>query len=113
MDYFEANTIHYEGLTNNPPILWAIFLSGLAITLLFSFLFEKMNINSIAGGFKYGAIIYFLFSLSMALYFYAAMNYYSGTTIMVVDVLASTVYGGLTGAVIGAILGRGQAKQNS
>lgn len=110
MDYFVSNTIQYEGLMINPPILWAIFLSGLAVSVLLAFLFEKMNIFSIADGFKYGVIVYFCFAFSISMFFYASMNWYNGITVIVVDVLVNTIYGGLIGAVIAAMLGRGQSK---
>lgn len=110
MDYFEENSIQYDGLMNNPPILWAIFLSGLATSSLYAFLFDKLSINSVVEGFKYGLIINFFIAVSFALYFYAAMNLYSGTTVIFVDVIVNTIYGGLIGAVIGFMMGRGMAK---
>ena len=99
MDYFQANMIHYDGLMINPPILWAIFLSGLAQTTLFAFLFEKMNVVNLMDGFKYGVIINFFISISMTLFFYSSMNWYIGVTVMVVDILVNTIYGGLIGDI--------------
>lgn len=109
MDYFIANMVNYEGLMINPPILWAIFLSGLATSFLLAYLFEKMNVHTLADGFKNGLIIYFFIALSMALYFYASMNWYSGKVVMIVDVVVNSIYGGLIGMVIALMLGRGKA----
>lgn len=39
MDFYKANTIVYEGLMKEPPVLWGIFVSGFCSSLLFSLIF--------------------------------------------------------------------------
>ena len=108
MGYYEANTVHYEGmmLADADMKLWAIFIANLVSALLYAWLFSRMGINSFMGGFQAGAIIAALTALSMSMMFYSMMNWYSNPTIIVVDALVNAVYGGIVGGVIGLILGK-------
>jgi len=112
MNFFQENTYQYEGLMlpETEMKLWAIFIANLANAFMFAYVFDRMNVRNFAGGFQAGAIINFLISLSMAMMFYSMMNWYKSPTIMVVDVLVNTVYGGIIGGVIGLMLGRSGAK---
>ena len=52
MDYYNAYTTQYEGLMRNPPVLWALFLSQLAWTFMFAYIFDKWaNITTFKSGF--------------------------------------------------------------
>src|SRR6188768_3837416 len=86
MDYFKTNTVQYEGmmLPDNEMKIWAIFISNLASSGLFAWLFSKMNITTLAGGFQTGAIINLVWALSIDMMFYSMMNWYANTTIIVV-----------------------------
>lgn len=112
MNYFEANTVQYEGLMlpESDMRLWAIYISNLANAFLFAWLFDKMNINTLMGGLQTGAIINALFAVSIDMMFYSMMNWYIGTTIIIVDVIVNAVFGAVIGAIIALMLGRGMAK---
>lgn len=110
MDYFNAHMTHYEGLMKDPPALWAIFLGGLCWSLLVSWLWDKMGINTIMQGFVNGAIFSLLISISYDLYWYASMNLYQGSA-MIVDVVVGTVYGAVIAAIIALILGMGKKEK--
>ncbi len=109
-DYYKANMIEYPGMMIDPPILWAIFISNIVGTTLLAWLFGKMNVNSMMGGFQAGAIIYFFIALSYSLMFYSMMNWYANTTVMIVDVIVNAVFGGIIGAIVGMMMGRGGEK---
>ena len=110
MDYFKSNTVQYEGmmLGENEMKLWAIFISNLASSWLFAWLFSRMNIKTLAGGFQTGAIINFIWALSIDMMFYSMMNWYANSTIIVVDVIVNAIFGGIIGAIIALVLGKGE-----
>jgi hypothetical protein len=108
MDYFSSNMIQYEGLMKAEPVLWMIFLGGLAWAMLTAYVINASGINNAAKGAMCGAILYMLISLGVNLMFHAQMNMMN-TTIIVVDVLASIIMGGFVGAAIGWWNGRGEA----
>ena len=109
MDYYKTNTVQYEGmmLPDNEMKLWAIFISNLASSGLFAWLFNRMNITTLAGGFQTGAIINLVWALSIDMMFYSMMNWYANTTIIVVDVIVNAIFGGIIGSIIAVMLGRG------
>jgi hypothetical protein len=108
-DYYAANTVEYPGLSIDPPRLWAIFVSNLAGCLMLSWLFSSLGVNNFASGFQRAAIIFFLFSLSIDMMWYALMNFFSNYTIIIVDVIVSTLVWAIVGGVIAIMLGRSRA----
>lgn len=108
MDFFESNTTKYEGLMNEMPNLLLIYINNLIWSLLLAFIYEKWaGVRSFGGGIKAGIIIGLPISLSFDLFILAGMNLFT-PTLVVVDVLASTVMTALTGGLIGFILGTGK-----
>ncbi len=108
MDYFESNSTHYEGLMKEMPNLLLIYINNLIWSLLLAFIFDKWaGARSIGSGIKAGIIIGLPIALSFDLFILAGMNLFT-PTLMVVDVLASTVITALTGGLIGYILGTGK-----
>ncbi|MDX1407818.1 MAG: hypothetical protein R3330_06785, partial [Saprospiraceae bacterium] len=55
------------------------------------------------------AILSGLISLGMDLFFNASMDWYTGWTVIIVDVLVNIVFAAIVGAVVGWLLGRGGA----
>ena len=107
-DYYMAHTTHYEGLMKEPPVLWAIFVSGLCSTLLMAYIFDKWaNIRTFGGGAMAGAWIGFLVILSFDLSFHAFFNLYPDPIVFVVDVLVGTVFNAVIGGVVAMALGMG------
>jgi uncharacterized membrane protein len=111
MGYYEANMIHYDGLMKGEGEmhLGLMFLSNLMLSLMLAYVFSRMGVNDLKGGLIAGAIIGFLVYLSVDLGFMAMMNMFANNTMVVVDVLANTVWVALIGAVVGLMLGRGKA----
>jgi uncharacterized membrane protein len=108
MDYFESNTTHYEGLMKEMPNIFLIYINNLLWTLLLAFIFDKWaKIKSFGGGLKAGIIIGLPVSLSFDLYILGGMNLFT-PTLVIIDVLASTVITAVAGGLIGFILGTGK-----
>jgi len=108
VDYFKSNTVQYEGmmLPEGEMKLWAIFISNLASSWLFAWLFSRMNVRTFAGGFQTGAIINFVWALAIDMMFYSMMNWFANSTIIVVDVIVNAIFGGIIGGIIAMMLGR-------
>ena len=105
MDYYTANTTHYEGLMNEMPNLYLMMASNLIWGLWLSFLFERWaKIASIGKGIVGGIIIGLPMILTVDLYLLASMNLLN-VTITIVDVIVMTVLIALMGGLIGFILG--------
>lgn len=111
MGYSEANMVHYDGLMKgegemNLPLL---FISNVLIALLLAYIGHRMGVSSLVGGLVMGTIVGFLFYLSVDLSFLSMMNLFANRTMVVVDVLANTVWTAGVGAVVGLMLGRGKS----
>lgn len=106
--YLKANMIHYAGLIKEPmPDMVPLVVANLAWAWLLAFVFDYWaGIRTFVSGLKAGAIIMFPLSLGIDLQFLAFMNLWSGGPVpLIVDVVATTVMGALTGGVIGLVLG--------
>lgn len=110
MGYYEANMIQYEGLMKGEGEmgLGLLFLSNLCFAALVSWVTLRTGNTSLVGGAITGTIIGFLFYLSVDLSFLAMMNFFANSTMVVVDVIANTVWAAGTGAVAGLVLGSGK-----
>ncbi len=107
MDFMMDHTIKYDGLMKDPPDFVFIIISNLVYGLFFAFIFHRWaNVKTLAGGFLNGMIISVFLVLSFDTSMYAFYNLFDMTA-MLVDVAVGTIFGGLTGAVIGLVLGMG------
>lgn len=108
MDLMTANTTVYAGLMKEPPVLWAIFLSGLVWAILIAYIFDRWaNTRTFMQGFTNGMIINFPFLLSMYLGYYAFMNLYSAKW-MCIDIIIGTLFWGIVSGAIAMTLGSGK-----
>jgi hypothetical protein len=106
--FYEANMTHYDGLMKDPPEMWGFIVGNLSLGILYTYVFHYLaGIKSFGKGFVSGVIITFLVAVTYDVYFYAGMNLYTGTG-LVVDVLANTLLGGLMAGVAGLVLGLGK-----
>lgn len=105
MDFTAAQVKPYPGLIKQMPDLWAVGLANLLFGSLLAYVFRKSGTRTAAGGLVAGLIVSFLVMCMFDLYIYAQMDLYSGTY-FVVDVLANTLMGGVSGAFLGWWLGR-------
>ena len=104
MKYYEANTIHYDGLMKEMPIMWLLIISCLFTGYFLAFIFDRWaKINTLKGGFTAGVIIGLFLGLMYDLSFLSMWNLYNWQ-IVVIDVLVAAVVYGITGALVGVIL---------
>ncbi len=110
MGYYEANMESYEGLMKGEDEmdLLVLFLGNLLFGILVAWASWRMGATSAMGGLRVGAVIGALVYASMAMFFYSMWNLYIGSTVMVVDVLANTVWAAVMGLVAGLVLGAGK-----
>ena len=105
MDFFIENTKQYDGLMYEMPNLLLVFLANLSLSYLVAFIFQKWaGIKTLSKGFSAGFFIGLLFSISVDLMFYASLDLYTPTAV-VVDIIANSVIVALVGGSIGWILG--------
>lgn len=105
-DFMEANTIKYEGLMLNPPRLGVLFASHVTFALLLAWIFDKWaNCRNFASGFTTALLLAGLVTISIDLGYYAFMNLFN-TTMVVVDIVVNTLIWSLAGGVIGLVLGK-------
>jgi len=105
MDFFVENTTYYEGLMYEMPNLLLYFLANLSLSYLIAFIFQKWaGIKTISRGFSAGFLIGIFLSIFIDLMYYASMDLYTPTAV-VVDIIANSVIIALVGGCIGWILG--------
>ena len=106
--FMKANmTAEAAKLMKDPPNFVLIIVSNLVFAWILAFIFERWaGIKTFATGLMAGAIIVFSMALAIDLQFAATMNLMNGFVPIVVDVLAATAMGAITGGVIGFVLGK-------
>jgi hypothetical protein len=88
-------------------IWWAMIASHLVWAVLLAYIFNRWaNITTLGAGFSAGAVISLLVSLGYGLSFYGMSTLYTDLTGLAVDIVTSTVMGGIIGAVVGFVLGK-------
>ncbi|HNX44618.1 MAG TPA: hypothetical protein PKI35_09300 [Bacteroidales bacterium] len=101
MPFLNANTIHYEGLTKEMPVLWMLVISCLATGYFLAFIFKRWaGISTLKGGLIGGLIIGFFIAVMYDFSLMSMWNLYNLKAILV-DALATVVIYGITGAAIG------------
>lgn len=106
--YMKANmSAEAAKLMKDPPNFILIFVSNLVFAWLLAFIFERWaSIKTFVTGLIAGAIIFGSIALAIDLQFAATMNLMTGFAPIIVDVLAVAVLGGISGGVIGLVLGK-------
>ncbi len=108
MDFYTNNTGSASGVmrSDDDMIWWALLVGNLFQTYFLVFIYSKMsNIDSFMSGLKIGAILGFIWGLAMNLSMYGTTNIMNINSV-VVDPFVSAIMIGITGGVIGAMLGR-------
>ena len=104
MKTMESNMV--AGVSKTEPNLLGIFVSGLVYSFLLTFIFERWaSIRTLQSGAVAGAIITGLAALSFDIGLFSMANWFTSFSGVVVDVIANTVLGAITGATIGWFLG--------
>ncbi len=108
MNFMSSQSTHYEGLMkemNGASFIILIFISGLAMSFLLAYIFQRWaKIGTFLSGLTGGMIFGFFVSLSFDLSSYSMMNLMSVNAI-IVDVIVATILTGIVGGVIAWILG--------
>lgn len=106
-EYYKAHTINYPGLVNDPPVWIPLILFNLAFAWLIAFVFEYWaGIRSFGGGLKGGALIILPMAIGIDMQYMAFMNLYTGYSLLVIDVVLTTILGAIVGGIIGFTLGK-------
>jgi hypothetical protein len=106
--FYEANITHYDGLMNAEPAMWGYVVGNLLLGGLFVYIFHWLaDIKEFGKGFIAGLVITCLVMTTMDIYFFTGMNLFSGT-LVIVDIIANTVLGGVMGGVAALVLGSGK-----
>jgi hypothetical protein len=102
-DFYAANGGSATGVEREPQILWAIAIGALAYAALVLYALKASASPTMASGMKVGATVGFLIWLCADFTLYGITNM-NNLTLTIVDPLAELVRGGITGAVLGALL---------
>jgi hypothetical protein len=106
MGYFEANIIQYNGLMRSEEEmnLLGMALSNILYGVLLAWICLRTAATSVEGGLRTGALVGLLLYASMALFYMSMMNWYANIPVMLVEILANTIWSACMGAVAGAVL---------
>jgi uncharacterized membrane protein len=106
MGFFQSNAGSAMGVSKETPdFLWLI-LGNLVTAAFLGVLLGWKGANDVASGAKAGALVGFLLSLGYGLTMFATSNI-SNLTATLVDPFVSAILFGVTGAVMGMMLGKG------
>ena len=110
--FMKEHMNQFPGLMKEPmPEMVPLVLANIVAAGLMAFVFEHWaSIRTFAGGLVGGAIIMFLVALYIDLSFWAFMNLMKDFVGLVVDVIAATAIGAVTGGVVGMVLGLMQGR---
>jgi TctA family transporter len=104
--FYSANMGSATGARRDVDLVWALALGNLSLAALITLAVAGWpGVITIGKGFKIGAIVGFLVWLGVDFIHYGILNI-SNLTLTIVDPLLEIVHAGITGAVIGAVLGR-------
>ena len=105
--YYKTHTVPYAGLMKDPPLIWAILIMNMSFAILLVYIFHYLaNITTFIKGFTAGITIFLLIMVGFDISMYGFMNLYS-FQVLIVDIFANTLMGGVVGGVAGLILGMG------
>jgi hypothetical protein len=109
-NYFQSTmTATAKSVMNDQPNFAPLIVSQIVFGLLFAYIFDRWaSISTFVGGMIGGATLMFALSLGWDLQmaaFFKDMHVGSPYVPIIVDVLAATVMGALSGGVIGQVIG--------
>lgn len=94
---------------NRNPSFGVIAAAQLSISLLLALLFNLLNVKNFKEGAMHGAWIVFLIALWFDLWMFASFTFMT-LSMSLVDIATNTIFGAVTGGVIGLIQGKVVAK---
>jgi hypothetical protein len=108
MDFYASHAGSATGVMriDDDMVWWSLMAGNVVQAYLLVYIFGNWaNITTFGGGLKAGAIIGFIISLGLGLNMYGTTNI-SDLTSTLVDPIVMAVMFGITGGVIGWVLGR-------
>ncbi|MGB5132281.1 MAG: hypothetical protein WBO00_06675 [Steroidobacteraceae bacterium] len=103
-DFYAANGGSATGVNRDPQILWAVAVGAVAYAALMLNALKAHGASlNVASGVKVGATVGFLLWLCADFTLYGITNM-NNLTLTIVDPLVELVRGGITGAVLAALL---------
>jgi hypothetical protein len=108
MDFYAANSGAATNVSRSEDemVWWALILGNLLQTYFLVFVFSRWaGISTFSGGLKGGLIIGFLIGLAFNLTMFGTTNLMNLTAV-IVDPFVSAIMMGITGGVVGMMLGR-------
>jgi hypothetical protein len=94
-------------LMKDPPEWAFLVLGNFVAAFLLAYIFDKWaTISTFVGGLIAGAVIFFIIELYVQCMFAAFMNLSHGLTVVIADLVGTTILGGLAGGVVGIVLGK-------
>lgn len=103
--FYAANMTVSADLMRETSLLWPMLLGNLALAVLVTLAVLQTGSISLLGGFKVGAIVGFLVWFGVHFNMYSMMVL-GNVIVIIVDPFLEAVRTGITGAVIGLVLGR-------
>lgn len=103
-DFYAANGGSATGVNRDPQIVWAVAVGALAYAalILYALRANAASLN-VVNGMKVGATVGFLLWLCADFTLYGITNM-SNLTLTIADPFVELVHGGITGAVLAALL---------
>jgi len=105
--YAKDHTVVYAGLMKDNPSLIPLIIANCCGALLIAMICSWSNMVGLMKGAVIGATVGFLVELSYDTFTVAFMNLYTDNTYVIVDVIASTIFMAVIGAIIGWMMGMG------
>ena len=106
MDFFLANTGSATGVMREVPTWWALVVGQVLTAALLVMIMGWRGDASAGAALKTGALVGLIWALSVDFTFYGTTNSLNLTATLV-DPIVFMIQLGITGAVVGALLGRG------
>ena len=106
MEFMKSNSNQCANRPEMEMIWWAMIASCLVYALFLTLFLKRSGSTIWLDGLKTGALFGVLFSLTIDLSFYAMTTMFNSATTILVDAIASTVMGAITGIVIVLLWGK-------
>jgi hypothetical protein len=105
MDYMKVNYNQCAVKPMEEMVWWAIILSNFASAILLALIFSWTNTTGWMAGAKVAGIVGFLMSFSYDLGSYSMNNTFNSVTVLITDIIISTVFTAVVGALIALVMG--------
>lgn len=107
--FMKENTNQCAALEMKDMNMMLMVIGNLTSGLVMALILSWANVTNFMGGIMKAAIVGLLYALTFDLMMHSMSTYFSNSTALVVDVLASTVMTAIVGGLIGWMLGRGNS----